>query len=208
MSWSDAARLALGGAFLAAFLTAQPAAAADGARLDLLAREGASWIGSGPPVTATAVPIPIIGLLIASVLAAFAGGFVGVRRFTPRPARARVPRGRGEVIARLERVLADVETVTSQMQGPVRQHASADAEAPARSNETGRVAFRRAPASETVASTPSVGGVRREARLQEARQLLAEGNDLAAVAARTGLRIAELDLISVSARQDRARGRA
>jgi hypothetical protein len=198
-------------------LGAAEAVAQPSARLDLLARESAQWmVGSVEASPALATPTVLAIALVATLVAAFLGGFLGMRR----RAAARVAPGRthgfssgAEVLDRLQHVLSDVERVAGEIRTPAPSAAtnptSSDATAAlAASRNAPSVVFARAREVErdarpvlTVTGARTVTGPpTRGDRLEEARSLLHDGMDPAGVQARTGLRLAEIDLLRASPR--------
>jgi hypothetical protein len=198
-------------------LGAAEAVAQPSGRLDLLARESAQWmVGSVEASPTLATPTVVVITLVVALVAALLGAFLGMRRRAPArgaPVRARGFSSGAEVLDRLQHVLSDVERVAGEIRTPAPSVATSatqsDATAAlATSRNAPAVVFARAREVERDARPVlAVTGARtipaqpaRGDRLEEARSLLHDGMDPAGVQARTGLRLAEIDLLRASPR--------
>lgn len=181
--------------------------ASSAARLDLLAREGAQWIvASSDAGSAIASPHVEWIVVAAAVVAAFLGGFLGMRSVAPRIAKRRQRTGSrsgGDVLERLQSVLRDVERVTGEIRAP--EPSIVPRESVSRTSlrsSAARVTFARPTEEESVGPAPAIATNPRErtSRFEEARAMLSEGHEPSVVQARTGLRLAEIDLLRAARR--------
>lgn len=173
-------RIALTCGWLAAL--AAPAAAADPGRLDLLAVEVAR-LAASPGAVHAAPPSwgPLVAVIAATTLAAFAGTYAGARR-------------------RLLRGDRDCREVTYRFRTDRPLHLKGDTLA----RLNGLLFDPKEP--DPVPKKPGAGAPRyrpdRRSRFERARQLLENGHDAATVRELTGLQAAELDLLRAASAGD------
>lgn len=200
-------------------LLASPAHAVDSGRLDLLAREAADVLAPTAAPSAAFVAEVVVGALLASLL----GTWLGLRTRTFRAAfRSTGPRELtlsfptpvrvdAEMLARMTGGLQGDEAVDPAVVAPAPPPAAAAASQPAGA----RVEFPRDPAIPANirwsppaarrlarAAATARADATRVASYASARRLLREGLDRETVRRRTGLKLAELDLLRCAPPED------